>query len=262
MGSDASGGLASRDRIGLLRAMMMARASEQRARILAGGDDGAEPAPRWHREPIGAGAAAALLPGDRMVAPGRYAAAHAKAEEPVSIGRSSSAPDLVPEAVGVALAIGTGWTREVVLTLVDEGAMASVRWSEALALATARRLALVVVVERDRPLPAGALGASAGRALLGEAVDAHDPEAVRAAVRAAADRARNGRGPALVTCVTPRAVAAPTAWRRGTESVEVQAPEDDPIELYARRLVRGGIPRADVEAAIRAVEDEVLAWQA
>ena len=253
--------LRSRDRIGLLRAMMLARTTEQRARTLVGREHDAEPAARWHREPIGAGAAAALRPSDRLIAPGRFVAAHLGRQGSPSVGASSSAADLVPVSVGVAFAVRAREEGDVVLTLVDEGAMACVRWSESLTLATASRLPLVLVVERDRAISPGASVTSSGQALLGEAVNAEDPEAVLVAVRAAVDRARTGRGPALVACVTARAAAGPPPWRRGTEGVEATPPERDPIELYARRLVRGGMPRADVESTLRAAEDEVVAWQ-
>src|SRR5919204_4628343 len=73
---DATALLTSRERIELLRVMMLARATEQRARTLVGRDRDAEPAARWRREPIGAGAARAPRRGDRLVAPGRYVAAH------------------------------------------------------------------------------------------------------------------------------------------------------------------------------------------
>jgi len=242
--------------------MMLARTTEQRARTLVGREHDAEPAARWQREPIGAGAAGALRPSDRLIAPGRYVAAHLGREGAASVGTFSSAADLVPVSVGVAFAVVARGSGDVVLTLVDEGAMACARWSESLTLATAGRLPLVLVVERDRAPSPGATGvSSSGQALLGEAVNAEDPEAVLIAVRAAVDRARTGRGPALVACVTRRAAFGPPPWRRGTEGVEATPPERDPIELYARRLVRGGMPRADVESTLRAAEDEVVAWQ-
>jgi len=242
--------------------MMLARATEQRARTLVGREEDAEPAARWNREPIGAGAATALRPGDRLVAPGRYLAAHLGSPAPASVGASSSAPDLVPMAVGIAFAVRARGSGAVVVTLVDEGAMACARWSESLTIATAGRLPLVLVVARDRPIPARATGVTpSGQALLGEAVDAENPEAVLMAVRAAVERVRMGKGPALVACVTPRAATVPAPWRRGTEGVDLAPPERDPIELYARRLVRGGMPRADVESTLTAADDEVVAWQ-
>ena len=198
---DGTGPLTSRNRLELLRAMMLARATEQRARTLVGREGNAEPAAGWHREPVGAGAAAALRPGDRLIAPGRYLAAHLSAAESVCFGGMSSAADLVPVAVGVALAVGGQDSANVVLTLVDEGAMAGARWSEALTLATQNRVPLVLVVERERSNSPEAGGLpSAGQPLLGEAVNAEDPEAVLTAVRAAVERVRAGRGPALVTC--------------------------------------------------------------
>jgi TPP-dependent pyruvate/acetoin dehydrogenase alpha subunit len=253
--------LTARDRIELLRAMMLARATEQRARTLDGREDDAAPAARRHREPIGAGAAAALRPQDRLVAPERFLAAHLSREEAGSTGRFSSAPDLVPIAVGVAFAVDARGSGTVVLTLADEGAMPSERWSEALALATARRLPVVLVVERDRPMPAAG---SADQPLLGEAVDADDPEAVLTAVRAAVDRARAAKGPALVTCVARTPRPAKAGWRRGTEG-QIRPTRDgdphDPIDRYARRLLRSGVPRQEIEAALRSVGEGVMSWR-
>src|SRR5204863_320497 len=88
--------LTVRARIDLLHTMMLARATERRARALDAGEDCAEPAARRHSEPIAAGAALALGPQDRLVAPGRFRAAHLGRDPGPSTGRFSSAPDLVP----------------------------------------------------------------------------------------------------------------------------------------------------------------------
>jgi TPP-dependent pyruvate/acetoin dehydrogenase alpha subunit len=254
----------AQDRAHLLRLMMLARAAEQPARTLTARENGAPPAARSHRDPIGAGAVAALGPGDCVVASGRYLAAHLDTETIRSVGRSSSAPDLVPIAVGVALAVWERGSGAVVLTLLDEGAMATERWSEALALATARQLPLALVVERD------ARGASSpgpvegvnGQPMLGEVVDGEDPEAVLTAVRAAVDRARGGRGPALVACTAAIGEGSPLIpWRAshpgepGGESVEV-----DPTERYARRLMGMGMPRAEIDSVLREVEEKAATW--
>jgi TPP-dependent pyruvate/acetoin dehydrogenase alpha subunit len=247
--------LTARARIELLRTMMLARAAERRARALDAGEDCAGPAARRHSEPVAAGAARALGPQDRLIAPGRFRAAGS------STGRLSSAPDLVPIAVGVAIAVGARDPGSVVLTLADEGAMSSERWSEALALATAKRLPLVLVVERQRPASAR-VDAAPHQPLLGEAVDADDPEAVMSAVRAAVDRARSGKGPALVTCVRELAgPIGPLPWRRGIENrSETDRTPPDPVERYARRLLRGGVPRHDVEGALESAEEEAATW--
>ena len=253
--------LTVRARIDLLHTMMLARATERRARALDAGEDCAEPAARRHSEPIAAGAALALGPQDRLVAPGRFRAAHLGRDPGPSTGRFSSAPDLVPIAVGVAIAVGARDPGIVVLTLADEGAISSERWSEALALATAKRLPLVLVVERQRPAP-GTGGAAPNQPLLGEAVDADDPEAVLSAVRAAVDRARSGKGPALVACVGAMArPLMPLPWRRRSEyRSETERSPSDPIERYARRLMRGGVPRKAIEGALESAEEEAATW--
>jgi TPP-dependent pyruvate/acetoin dehydrogenase alpha subunit len=246
----------------LLRLMMLARATEQRARALGEGEDDASPAAGWRREAIGAGAVTALRPQDRLIAPGRYLAAHLGCEEQASVGSASPAPDLVPVAVGVALAVAGSDSDDVVLTLLDQGAMASDRWAESLSMATTERLPLVLVVERDRVTTRGvsaAPDATFGQALLGEAVDADDPEAVLIAVRAAVDRARGGWGPALVECVTGRVAAMAGSRRRVREGRKPASP--DPIERYARRLLGRGMPLAGIVKVLRSAEEEVPAWE-
>jgi TPP-dependent pyruvate/acetoin dehydrogenase alpha subunit len=235
--------------------MMLARVTEQRARLFLDREAGAAPAARW-RDAIGAGAAAALGPQDRLIAPGRYVAAHVDRQPGRSIGSRSAAADLVPMAVGAALALAERGSDGAVVTLLDEGAMAGERWSESLSLAMARRLPLVLVVEvadattGASPTPAPTPPA---QSRLGGPVDAADPEAVFAAVRAAVESARRDGGPALVTCVTGGAASA-ARRPRGLE-----AGIDDPIEIYARRLFGAGVPRREIDSALQSVEYEVVA---
>jgi pyruvate dehydrogenase E1 component alpha subunit len=205
---------------------------------------------------------AALDPRDRLIAPGRYLAAHLGRAEESSVGGSSPAPDLVPVAVGAALAVAARGSKEVVLTLLDEGAMSSDRWAESFALATAKRLPLVLVVEQERAAAQGAPAASGSRPLgqppLGEAVDADDPEAVLTAVRSAVDRARGGRAPAMVACVAGAGTGV-AASSPGQESR--QATDADPVERYARRLLGIGVPRAEIESVLRSAEEEAMPWR-
>jgi hypothetical protein len=241
------------ERARLLRLMMLARVTEQRARLFLDREAGAEPAARW-RDAIGAGTAAALGPHDRLIAPGRYLAAHVGRRSEGSIGGGSAAVELLPIAVGAALAIAERGSGGVVVTLLDEGAAAGERWSESLEVASARRLPLVLVVEVAEA-SAGASPASAPtpppRPRLAEAVDAADPEAVLAAVRAAVERARSGGGPAVLACVTPGAATVV----RGARGAAIH----DPIELYARRLFGAGVPRREIDAVLQGAEDEVVA---
>ena len=242
--------LSGAERAQLLRLMMLARVTEQRARLFLDREAGAEPAARW-RDAIGAGTAAALGAHDRLIAPGRYLAAHVGRRSEGSIGGRSAAVDLLPIAVGAALAIAERGSGGVVVTLLDEGAMAGERWSESLEVAIARRLPLVLVVE----VAAATTGASPTstptppRPRLGEPVDAADPEAILAAVRAAVELARRGDGPAVLACVAPAAVSVVRDAR--------EAAIHDPIELYARRLFGAGVPRREIDAVLQDAEEEV-----
>lgn len=260
-----AGRVTGSDRARLLRLMVLARTAEQRARSLVASEDEAAPAVQRHREAIGAGAAVALGPQDRLIAPGRYLAAHLGRGDDGSVGASSTAPDLVPLAVGVAFALAARRTGEVALTLLDDGALASDRWKEALALAKATRLPLVLVVEQRPPAAMNAQASLAvaeerlaRQSLLSEAVDADDPEAVLTAARAAVERARSGRGPTLVTCVATAGRRRRVAWGRG--GTAPRGRRTDPVERYARRLLRSGTPRSEIEAILRSAEEEVVPW--
>jgi len=240
----------------LLRLMMLGRAAGLRARMLAGEDRRVAGA-RRHREAVGAGAAAALSPGDWLIAPGRYVAAHL-GRRSGAVGSSFSGPDLIPMAVGVAIGVVGRGSRQVVLTLLDERSMATERWSEALAIATAERLPLVVVVERDRPAPSDPALMSGGGdgPLLLEVADALDPEAVMTQARRAAEHARAGRGPALVPCIASVVPGRPAARDVGSR------PEiADPIELYAGRLMRARVPRGEIVTILRSAQEEATAWR-
>jgi TPP-dependent pyruvate/acetoin dehydrogenase alpha subunit len=220
---------------------------------------------RWRAEPIGVGAASALGPHDRLIAPERYLAAHLARGEGESQGSLSAGPDLVPIAVGVALALSRGGERGVVLTLLDEAALAAERTKEAIGMATERRLPLVLVTDGRRSAAIGgpralADTALAGQPLLGEAVDRDDPEAVLAAVGAAVERAREGRGTTLVSCLGIGEARGRRRRRHGSSS-DHGIGDQDPIERYARRLLRYGMPRRRIEAVLRATEQEVMTWK-
>ena len=241
--------LTGADRKRLLRLMMLARVAEQRARLFLDSEAGAAPAARW-RDAIGAGTAAALGPQDRLIAPGRYLAAHVGRRPAGSIGGRSAAVDLVPIAVGAALAIAERGSDGVVVTLLDAGALAGERWSQSLELATARRLPLVLVVEVAEATAASPTSTpTPPRPRLGEPVDAADPEAILAAVRAAVELARRGDGPVVLACVAPAAVSVVRDAR--------EAAIHDPIELYARRLFGAGVPRREIDAVLQDAEEEV-----
>lgn len=101
---------------------------------------------------------------------------------------------------------------------------------------------------------------AAGYGMAGETVDGNDVEEVQRAAGDAVDRARGGRGPTLLECVTYR-------WRghfegdpqpyRSQDEVEAWK-ERDPLGLAERRLAaRGQFSEAEREAIRRAVRAKV-----
>jgi TPP-dependent pyruvate/acetoin dehydrogenase alpha subunit len=176
------------------------------------------------REAIAVGAASVLTPEDRLCAPARYRGAHlAHAGHTQNAGGRSSAPDLLPTAVGIALAMNLRDEASVVMTLVDEGALASDTWQDAQELAARMGLAIVAVVE----------------SAAGPGIDGGDVEAVMSAAHAVTARARA---------------------RRSWEVLVCRRPAHDPLELYIRRLLATGEPRPRIRGILRSAKEETAAW--
>jgi TPP-dependent pyruvate/acetoin dehydrogenase alpha subunit len=196
-------------------------------------------------EAVAVGSGAALEAEDRLCAPRDYLGAHLAlgvrgGERPRGIGSGSTSPDLALAAVGMAVALeGVG----CVVTLTREAALATEAWRKAIELAEARSAPLVVVVDRTRPIShpdtRSESPIDSAQPLIGEAADGIDVEAVLTATLAACQRARTGRGPAIVNCVRP---APPrTRWLPA---------RSDPVELFARTLFAAGIPRPRLHEVI------------
>jgi TPP-dependent pyruvate/acetoin dehydrogenase alpha subunit len=160
---------------------------------------------------------------------------------------SSDALHIAPttDALGLHLAIAAGHAqglqlageKAVTFALFGEGLTTTGPFAETVALATAGVLPLVLVCRSQQwpngaPAEAGVLGDSvADRAraagLWTRRVDGADPLAVYATIANAADRARQGRGPALVETVVTQLVHEPPAHR-------------DPVERLRRHLETSG----------------------
>ena len=107
------------------------------------------------------------------------------------------------------------------------------------------------------PNPAADRAASYG--LEGTVVDGNDADAVFLAARAAIERARRGEGPALIEAITYRqgghSRADPGKYRPA-EELEAWL-ERDPIPMYHSRLLRIGVPEADLTTIERDVAAQV-----
>ncbi len=241
----ASGdGLTRSDRAGLLRYMLMMRASEERALTLY--KQGKVPGSFYDgrgQEAISVGAAWALEPTDRVcilhrdlgahlvrgVTPDRYLANYMGRAGGVTggkdgnmhfgdralgcVGMVSMLPDMALVANGLALAMKMRGERRVALTFFGEGSTANGQWHEAMNFAGIHRLPVVFVLENngfaystpnELEFAVDPVERANTYGFEGLTVDGNDVEAVLAAVRGAVDIARSGGGPTLIEARTMR----------------------------------------------------------
>jgi 2-oxoisovalerate dehydrogenase E1 component len=115
---------------------------------------------------------------------------------------------------GLALAFRRQGAARVAVSFIGEGGSSLGEWHEAINVCAARRLPAVFCVENNQQAlstPPGEQSAvrvfadkAAGYGMPGMTLDGTDPEAIAAAFAWAAERARAGRGPALIELVTMR----------------------------------------------------------
>jgi pyruvate dehydrogenase E1 component alpha subunit len=236
------------------------------------------------------GAVAVLRPSDWMVPAFRETAAEiwrGRSLESVIIynnGYSEGAeipPDLnnlpisVPVASQILHAVGLGWaakyrqTDDVAMTFFGDGATSEGDFHEGLNFAGVFQAPVIFVCQNNHwaiSIPVAKQTRSktlAQKALAygmpGIQVDGNDILAVYTAAKEAVDRARAGRGPTLVECVTYRMAVHTTAddpKRYRTEEEVQKWRERDPIVRYQKYLVDKGFLSED---KIADIEAEVLA---
>ena len=122
--------------------------------------------------------------------------------------------ELVPVLAGVALAAKLRGERRVALTYVGDGATSTGPFHEGMNFAAVQKLPILIIVENNRwaySTPVEKQMAIRDIAGKGKAygipatiVDGNDVLEVHAATRVAAERARQGGGPALIECKTMR----------------------------------------------------------
>lgn len=173
-------------------------------------------------------------------------------------------------ATGAALAFQQEGSDRVCVCSFGDGTANRGDVHEALNLAACWRLPIVYVCQNNgwaisQPVESYLAGSIARRAdgygMPGACVDGNDVEAVRGAVGDAVGRARRGQGPSLIEARTWR-------WRGHWAGDDQQyrpafdepAAVEDPLDLYAYRLLAAGTLRLeDLEAVHSTVEQEVLA---
>jgi pyruvate dehydrogenase E1 component alpha subunit len=172
-------------------------------------------------------------------------------------------------ATGAALAFQDEGSDRVCVCSFGDGTANRGDVHESLNLAAIWRLPIVYVCQNNgwaisQPsvtyLPAPIVGRAAGYGMPGAVVDGNDVEAVRAAVGAAVARARRGEGPSLIEARTTRRrghwAADDQGYRGGLDEDE----SEDPLDLYAYRLLeRGQATPAELERVHAEVAAEVAA---
>ncbi len=196
-------------------------------------------------------------------------------------------PPAAPLAVGTQTLVGMAYAAKlrkedrVFLSIIGEGGTSLGEWHEAVTFASAQKLNLIFVVENNR----WALGThvteqsaarrfslkAAGYGIPGITIFGNDPDEVAAASAWAAERARAGKGPALIELMTYRRSGHAHhdddrfhggAGLKGYEIEEERKLWEaaDPIALYEERLRKEKLPIAGVrEEAKRRVDEAELA---
>ncbi|QHE52892.1 thiamine pyrophosphate-dependent dehydrogenase E1 component subunit alpha [Pontibacillus sp. HMF3514] len=200
----------------------------------------------------------------------------AKAEDPNSGGRqmpghfgqkknrilsgSSPVTTQLPHAVGVALASKMDKKDFVSFVTLGEGSSNQGDFHEGLNFAGVHKLPVITMVENNKyaiSVPQEKQIASknvsdraVGYGMPGYTVDGNDPLAVYEAVKAAADRARNGEGPTLIETVsyrlTPHSSDDDDRTYREREEVE-EAKKKDSLITFKKYLQDAGVLTEDKE---------------
>ena len=168
----------------------------------------------------------------------------------------------VPHAVGFAIGSRLRHSREVTLTTFGDGATSKGDWHEAMNFAGVFKAPVIFLCQNNGwaisvPLAKQTAGSiaerSQGYGFPGIRIDGNDVLGVFAAVRAAAERARQGAGPYLIEAMTYRMGAHttsddPTRYRQQSELEGWSA--KDPVTRYRTWLQRQELLDGATEAAL------------
>ncbi|HSG01774.1 MAG TPA: thiamine pyrophosphate-dependent enzyme [Vicinamibacterales bacterium] len=178
-------------------------------------------------------------------------------------------------AAGMGLGFTLSGAPRVAVSFIGEGGSSLGEWHEAINMCAARKLPVVFCIENNQtalstPVPEQSAvrvfaDKAAGYGVPGITVDGTDADAVAAAFAWAADRAREGHGPALIELVAMRMCGhahhddmlymgkePPASWDYPTPTGQAYANtelyefwrERDPIARYAQRLESRGLIKA------------------
>jgi 2-oxoisovalerate dehydrogenase E1 component len=183
--------------------------------------------------------------------------------------------------VGVAYSFKLDGSDRVAVSFIGEGGSSLGEWHEAVNFAAAKRLAMIFFIQNNR----WALGThaseqtvlrrfsakAAGYGIPGITIFGNDPDEIAAATAWAAERARAGKGPALIELATYRRSGhahhdddrfhgQKEQGIAGYELDEERAlwEKADPVDLYERRLLDEGVlAKSDPEKVRREVAEIV-----
>lgn len=186
------------------------------------------------------------------------------------LGHISHLGDMVPVMAGVTLSFRLRGENRVGMVFVGDGASSTGAFHEGMALVSAKRLPLVVVLENNGyaySTPTGkqtALTRLADKAfaygIRSESVDGNDVFEVYRAVREAVEGARSGDGAALVEVVTYRLTGhAEHDDQHYRPAEEIAAwRERDAIQRYETKVVeQGWLSCEDLDSAARRALEEI-----
>lgn len=194
---------------------------------------------------------------------------------------------------GMAMAFQRQDSRRVALSFIGEGGSSLGEWHEAINLAAARKLPAVFCVQNNQTAlstPVSDQSAArvfaekaAGYGIPGITIDGTDPDAIAAAFAWAAERAREGHGPALIELVCMRMCGhahhddmlylgrdPQGSWDYPTLTDQGYANHDlyeywsarDPLTTYAARLEAEGVIEAGELPRIQREADALVEEQA
>lgn len=185
------------------------------------------------------------------------------------IGENSIVGAGLPIADGLALAARLQGTDRVALVTFGDGATSQGAAHEALVMALARRLPVIFLCENNGWSEMTPISAVIGENSLARRVEAYgiaaatadgtDPDAVAAAVAAAAERGREGGGPTFLECATGRLGGHYNAdvEQYRSDSDREAAAERDPVALARGRLLADGVGEDELGEIEAAVEREI-----
>jgi pyruvate dehydrogenase E1 component alpha subunit len=179
-------------------------------------------------------------------------------------------------SAGYALAAKKNGKGQIAMCFAGDGGVQRGQFHEAMNLAAAWKLPLVVVVEnngmswftptRDTTAIENVADLAKGYNVPGEVVDGMDVLAVYRATETAVERARSGGGPTLLDCKTYRyrshSEGRPDVshWQPRSKEEIATWIERDPVKSFEKRLLKDRVLTADLVASIaKEAEDEAAA---